>query len=197
MDSDKLVKIIITILIIAVIAQAYVLYDLKNTIKESSKAEEEKKKVEMAVSTQNYSDNINENHPNPIKEFRMMQKEFDRIFSNFNTHFASEPFFNEPFYDDFFHKPLLDMTQNDNEYLMKMDIPGVKERNVQTSVENGVLIVVAEADETKESNSSSLIKKERYINKFQRSVSLPDNADISKMKTKYKDVVLSITIPKL
>jgi len=135
-------------------------------------------------------------HLNHFKEFYEMQKEFDRIFSNFNSRFFDDRNFQDAFKDDFFHRPLIDMTQTDKEYIIKMDIPGVSNSSIKTIVQDNLLTVTAEVDRSTESNSSSFMKKERYINKFHRSIILPSDADTSKMKTDYKDGVLSITIPK-
>lgn len=139
---------------------------------------------------------LHNRHMNHFKEFNELQREMDRIFSKFHSHFFDEHYFNDTFRDDFFHKPLIDMAQSDGKYIIKMDIPGVNNSSIKTIVENNILTVKAEVDKTTETNSSSIMKKERYINKFQRSISLPNDADNSKMKTDYKDGVLTITIPK-
>ena len=137
------------------------------------------------------------NKVDPFKEFQLMQQEFDKIFSRFNSRFANDPFFSRSFHNDFSFKPLLDMSQDSDGYTIKMDIPGSKFNNIETEVKNNILTVKAKVDEYKENNSSSYITRERYINRFQRSVLLPKDAESSKMSSDYKDGVLIIKIPKL
>ncbi|WP_373001588.1 Hsp20/alpha crystallin family protein [Sulfurimonas sp.] len=184
-SSIKSIKIIIAVLVMAIIAittQAHMSNGFQNTNDANlSKAQER---------------SLYSHHLDHFKEFHEMQKEFDRIFSKFNSHFFDDVHFKSEFKDDFFHRPLIDMTQTDKEYKIKMDIPGVNNSTIKTIVENNTLTVKAEVDKTTESNSSSFMKKERYVNKFYRSVILPKDADTSKMKTDYKDGVLIITIPK-
>lgn len=174
--SIKSIKIFIGILVIALLTiatQAHITSEL-----DSSKD---------ANLSQAHQRQLHTTFHEHFKELHEMQREFDRIFSKFNSRF---------FDDDFFYKPLVDMTQTKNEYIIKMDVPGVNNSSIKTIVENNVLSVKAEIDKQTESNSSSYIRKERYINKFQRSLTLPMDADTSKMKTDYKNGVLIITIPK-
>jgi HSP20 family protein len=184
-SSIKSIKIIIAVLVMAMLAittQAHMGYGFHNLNDVNlSKAQEKR---------------LQSHHLDHFKEFHEMQKELDRIFSKFNSRFFDDRHFENAFKDDFFHRPLLDMTQTDKEYIIKMDIPGVNNSSIKTIVENNTLTVKAEVDKMTESNSSSFMRKERYINMFQRSLTLPIDADSSKMKTDYKDGVLTITVPK-
>lgn len=180
--SKKTFVAFLTVIALGVVTQAHMTYGVDNSNDANLSKEQEK--------------SLHSHYLNHFKEFHEMQKEFDRIFSKFNSHFFDDVNSQDLFNDDFFHRPLLDMSQTDKEYIIKMDIPGVNNSSIKTIVEKNLLTVKAEVDRTTESNSSSFMKKERYINKFQRSIILPSDAKTSKMKTEYKNGVLTITIPR-
>lgn len=186
--TDNTLKVIGSVLVAAVLWQGYMIYDLKNSIKsqDSSVDAVERKLVQG-------TDNLK---LDPFREFQVMQQEFDKIFSRFNTIFANNVPSSKFAFDNFYYKPLLDISSNSNEYIIKTDIPGVKKSDIKIQVENNLLTIKAEVDEFKENNSTNIISKERYVQKFQRTVSIADDADTSKIKSEYKDGVLSITIPK-
>lgn len=99
-------------------------------------------------------------------------------------------------FDNFLYKPLIDMSVDNDKYIIKTDIPGVKKSDIDIKIDSGVLIIKAEVDESKENNTSELISKERYMKKYLRNISLPEDADISNVKSEYKDGVLSVSMPK-
>ncbi|WP_373036214.1 Hsp20/alpha crystallin family protein [Sulfurimonas sp.] len=184
-SSIKSIKIFIAVLIVAIFAiatQAHMTFGLKNSDDENLSKTKERR--------------LHSHYHDHFKEFQEMQMEFERIFSKFNSRFFDDEHFKDAFGDDFFHRPLVDMTQTSKEYIIKMDVPGVNNSSIKTIIEDNMLTVKAQVDKMTEDNSSSFMRKERYINKFQRSITLPMDADTSKMRTDYKDGVLTITIPK-
>jgi HSP20 family protein len=90
----------------------------------------------------------------------------------------------------------LDVVSKDDKYVVKTDLPGVKRSDIKITVDNNVLNIKAEVNTFNDENSSKYIRKERYISKFQRAVSLADDADFEKMEHSYENGVLTITIPK-
>jgi HSP20 family molecular chaperone IbpA len=99
-------------------------------------------------------------------------------------------------FDNFLYKPLLDMYVDNDKYIIKTDIPGVKKSDINIKVDSGILIIKAELEEFKEGNSSEFISKERYMKKYLRNISLAEDADIFNVKSEYRDGVLTISIPK-
>ncbi|QOY54737.1 Hsp20/alpha crystallin family protein [Candidatus Sulfurimonas marisnigri] len=180
-------KIIGSILIVVLLWQGYMIYELKNTIDGSSHS-----KSSVAVELLQSPGIV---RLDPFREFQTMQQEFDRAFGRFNSFFANDNSFKLAF-ENFSYKPLLDMFSSGEEYVIKTDIPGVKKSNIDIKVENNLLTIKAEVSESKDSNSTSFISKERYVKKFARTISLADDADVSKMKSDYIDGVLTVTIPK-
>lgn len=93
--------------------------------------------------------------------------------------------------------PALDLTETDNEYRVRADLPGVKKDDLDISIQDGVLTINAETkyeDEKKE--NGRVIRQERRYGKFVRSMRLGDTVDVDKVKAEYKDGVLDLVLPK-
>src|SRR6202163_1575229 len=91
--------------------------------------------------------------------------------------------------------PLVDITEDDKEYIIKTELPGVKKEEVKVSVENGLLTVVGERKFEKEENKK-YHRVERAYGRFVRSFVLPDGADAEKVNAEFKDGVLKVHLPK-
>ncbi len=92
--------------------------------------------------------------------------------------------------------PRVDIAENDNEFVIKAEIPEVKKEDVKVSVENGVLTISGERKQEKEEKGKKFHRVERYYGSFTRSFSIPENVDESKIKAGFKDGMLNLQIPK-
>src|SRR6266487_6478724 len=77
--------------------------------------------------------------------------------------------------------PLVDITENDKEYLIKVELPEVKKDDVKVTVENGVLTISGERKFEREEKDKKYHRIERSYGNFLRSFTLPDGADGSKV----------------
>jgi HSP20 family protein len=92
--------------------------------------------------------------------------------------------------------PLVDITEDDREYLIKAELPEVKKEEVKVTVENGVLTVSGERRFEKEEKERKYHRVERSYGSFTRSFSVPDDADDSKVSADFKDGILTIRLAK-
>lgn len=92
--------------------------------------------------------------------------------------------------------PRVDIVENDNEFLIKAEIPEVKKEDVKVSVDNGVLTLKGERKLEKEEKGKKFHRVERYYGSFTRSFTLPENVDESKIKATFKDGMLNLQVPK-
>jgi HSP20 family protein len=93
-------------------------------------------------------------------------------------------------------RPRVDVHEGNEEYVITMDLPGVKKDDLHVAVENGTLTVTAhrKAEERKELRS---IRTERYSeSRFVRSFTLGEHVDVDKIKGKLDEGVLTLTVPK-
>ena len=108
------------------------------------------------------------------------------------------------FFDDFFAPTRLrydtfkiDVEDNDNEYLIKADLPGVKKDEIKVSYDDQALRIQVERSEEKEDKDEekNYLHRERRVTSMARDIHLPD-IDPSKLKAKLEDGVLNIRAEK-
>src|SRR5205809_6433832 len=92
--------------------------------------------------------------------------------------------------------PLVDITEDDKEYLIKAELPEVKKDDVKVTVENGVLTITGERKFQKEEKGRKYHRVECAYGNFVRSFTLPDDADANKVNAEFKDGVLKVHVTK-
>ena len=92
--------------------------------------------------------------------------------------------------------PLVDITEDDKEYLIKAELPEVRKEDVKVTVESGVLAISGERKFEKEEKDKRYHRIERSYGSFTRSFNLPDDADDGKVSAEFKDGVLTVRLAK-
>jgi HSP20 family protein len=92
--------------------------------------------------------------------------------------------------------PLVDITEDEKEYLIKAELPDIKKEDVRLTVENDVLTISGERKFEKEEKSKRYHRVERAYGSFVRSFSLSEDADGSKVTADFKDGMLHVHLPK-
>ena len=92
--------------------------------------------------------------------------------------------------------PLVDITEDEKEYLIKADLPEVKKEDVKLTVEHDVMSISGERKYEKEEKGKKYHRVERAYGSFIRSFTLPEDADGTKVSAEYKDGVLNVHLPK-
>ena len=92
--------------------------------------------------------------------------------------------------------PIVDITEDDKEYLITAEIPDVRKENVKVTVEGGVLTITGERKFEKEDKGKKYHRIERAYGSFARSFTFPDDADSAKVNAEFKDGVLKVHMPK-
>lgn len=92
--------------------------------------------------------------------------------------------------------PLVDITEDDKEYVIKADLPEIPKDHVKVSVENGMLLITGDRTFEKEEKDLKYHRIERSYGSFSRSFSLPEDADPSKIEAHFLDGVLQVHLGK-
>jgi HSP20 family protein len=92
--------------------------------------------------------------------------------------------------------PLVDIIEDEKEYLIVAELPGMKKEDVRLMVENEVLAISGERTFEKEEKGKKYHRVERAYGSFVRSFSLPEDADGSKVIADFKDGMLRVHLPK-
>ncbi len=92
--------------------------------------------------------------------------------------------------------PLVDITEDEKEYLIKAELPDVKKEDVRLTVENEVLAISGERKFEKEEKGKKYHRIERAYGSFVRRFSLPEDADGGKVTADFTDGMLHVHLPK-
>src|SRR5262249_597180 len=129
-----------------------------------------------------------------------LQREMNRLLEDFFRAPSWEPFAELPAFpgEQFFGDvtPRVDMSDTDKEILVKVDLPGMTEKDVDISISRDALTISGEKKQEKEEREKGWYRMERQYGSFSRSIPLPCEIDADKAEAAYKNGVLSIKLPK-
>jgi len=92
--------------------------------------------------------------------------------------------------------PAMDVRENIESYEVSMELPGVRQEDVNISLENNVLTVSGSKEQRSEQNEEEYRRVERSYGSFTRSITLPRNVDVQNVTAALEDGVLTIRLPK-
>ena len=93
-------------------------------------------------------------------------------------------------------RPAVDIKEEDQRYVIYADLPGVEARDIEVTMEGGVLTLKGERSYGGEEEREGYRRAERSQGVFLRRFNLPDTADADKIEAQGKNGVLEIAIPK-
>lgn len=91
--------------------------------------------------------------------------------------------------------PSVDLVKEDDQLVLRADVPGIKPDEVKIEVEDDVLTVSGEHREEKEEKKEHYLRRERRYGSFSRSMILPKGVQADDIEAKCEDGVLEVTIP--
>jgi HSP20 family protein len=92
--------------------------------------------------------------------------------------------------------PPMDLVEAENEFVLKADLPGLREADVKIEVQDGALTISGERQAEHEQREHGWYRIERAFGSFNRSLTLPDGVDPDRIQAKFSDGVLEVRIPK-
>jgi len=92
--------------------------------------------------------------------------------------------------------PAAEASEGEKGYAINMELPGVDEKDIELTVEDGVVTVRGEKKTSSEKSGDTWFFSERQYGAFRRSFRLPVDADEKSVKAEMKDGVLKITAPR-
>ena len=92
--------------------------------------------------------------------------------------------------------PLVDISEDDAEYVIKAELPEIKKEAVRVIVENGVLTISGERAFEKEEGTKRYHRVERSYGSFARSFAVPEDADAARVQAEFKDGLLTVHLAK-
>jgi HSP20 family protein len=122
---------------------------------------------------------------------RRVRDPFSEMFSRFfDDEFLPSGFFKPDW------NPRVDIYEEASNFVVKADIPGADEKNLDVEVEGPYLTIKGSKEEEHEEKGKNFHKIERSGGSFSRTITLPEQILSEKISADYKKGVLTITIPK-
>ena len=127
----------------------------------------------------------------PVREITSLQSEMNRLF---NTFFDTPTPGNGGTPRRWI--PAMDLVETEGDFVLKADLPGLKEEDVNIEVEENVLTVSGERKAEHEDKREGYVRVERSYGSFRRSLTLPKGVDAEAVTANFDNGVLEVHIPK-
>ncbi|MCC5913379.1 MAG: Hsp20/alpha crystallin family protein [Balneolaceae bacterium] len=92
--------------------------------------------------------------------------------------------------------PSTDITEDDNEYIIKLDIPGMEKKDISVNFHDGRVTITGERKLEEKEEKKDFIRRERFYGSFYRSFTLPEKVKEEKIEASFKEGVLKLSLPK-
>ena len=124
---------------------------------------------------------------NPLREMMDFRQAMDQLFHNMVS---------QTLFADLWGTPLVDIYQTKDDVIVKAALPGMDPKNIDVSITGNTLSIRGKVEQEEESRNATYHLRERQFGTFERLLTLPTRVNADKAKAKYKNGVLTLTIPK-
>lgn len=124
----------------------------------------------------------------PMRELNALQGEMNRLFSSFFEEGGNG--------QQRRWAPAVDLLERDDSLVLRADLPGMSEDDVQIEVRDSVLTIAGERKVEHEDSQNAYYRVERSFGHFSRTLQLPEGVDADRIAAEFDKGVLEITIPK-
>jgi HSP20 family protein len=129
----------------------------------------------------------------PFREMSSLQERMNRLFSDFR----GRPLGGEEEISQGAWVPPVDIYETPESLVLKAELPGIGRENINIEVKDSTLTLKGEKKFEKDVSDENYRRVERTYGAFQRAFTLPSTIQQDKVKAKFKDGILEITLPKM
>ena len=126
----------------------------------------------------------------PFRELASLQDRFTTFFENLSDVSAKDQLATGTFV------PAVDIYEDEHNLVLKLEVPGLNEEDLNVSLENNTLTVTGERKFEKEEKEENFHRIERRFGSFTRTFRLPNTVDVEKVEAGYDKGILKITLGK-
>jgi HSP20 family protein len=127
----------------------------------------------------------------PFREFTTVQDRLNRLFrESYGPEGREESLVTSSF------APPVDVYEDEHNLTLKLEVPGIDEKDIDVRIENNVLTVHGERKIEKEEKEENFRRVERQYGSFTRTFTLPTSVDAEKVAANYDKGILKIVLPK-
>ncbi len=126
----------------------------------------------------------------PFRDFANLQDRINRVFRESYGDGRDESLTTSSF------APAVDVYEDEHHVTLKIEVPGIDEKDIDVRIENNTLTVHGERKIEKEEKEENYRRVERQYGSFTRTFTLPNTVDAEKVSANYDKGVLKIALPK-
>ncbi|MGQ9707201.1 MAG: Hsp20/alpha crystallin family protein [bacterium] len=126
----------------------------------------------------------------PFKDILRMQEEMNKLFDNFFNRSAL------PTTEGRLFSPPIDLVETDEDYRIKVDLPGISKDDMSISAVGNSIVVKGEKRQEKKEEKENYHYMERFYGSFKRVIDLPSDIEADKISAEFTNGVLEIIVPK-
>jgi HSP20 family protein len=119
----------------------------------------------------------------PFAELAELRARFDRMLGDLGDGHGRE------------WTPAIDVVRNEQELVVRAEVPGIKPEEIKIEADNGVLRISGRHEETKEDKQANYVRRERRVGSFERRMPLPEGVDPNQITATTHEGVLEIKAP--
>jgi HSP20 family protein len=203
MKNEQIIIAVVVLLVLVLGIQAYSTYQLNDRLKQmlgpvsqSENQSKPPKATKPALPKPDDADDFFKDRSwNPYAELQHMQNEMEQMFGDsFSRFHMHTPI------GDLSKSPAVDLQVMPDQYVVTVNVPGADESTMNVTLEDERLLHISvkteQASEKTDEKNNEYQYRERFMGEFHRLLTLPGAADASKLKTDYRNGVLTITVPK-
>jgi len=121
---------------------------------------------------------------NPLSFFDDMRENMRSFFEDFPSWSTSA------------RSPAMDVREEDKQYVVEAELPGMTEKDVEVDVDDDTLTIASKRQEQSEEKKEGYLRRERRSTVFKRSFALPPDVEEAKIDATFKNGLLIVTLPK-
>ena len=128
---------------------------------------------------------------NPEYPFFTLDGDMDRFLNHLNT-----DFFDFRTIPEQNHFPKVDVTETKNEFSISAELPGIDDKDIDVTLDDGTLTLKGEKKVEKEDKQGEFYSRERSYGSFQRTFKVPETIDQNKINASFNKGILTVKLPK-
>jgi HSP20 family protein len=127
----------------------------------------------------------------PFWQLSSLRDEIDRLFEEPLAEFTRS---SQQFLGGWL--PAVDMYEDKDNIFVRAELPGMKKEEIDISLHEGMLTLAGERKNEERHKDAEVYRSERFVGRFQRTISLPTPVLAEKVQATYRDGMLTVTLPK-
>lgn len=127
----------------------------------------------------------------------LIRRQENTPFFDFAKRFFDNDFDYVPFFGRNNGTGLSNILEKENEYQVELSAPGFKKDDIKIELENDMMKISSSVEDNKEETNEGFYRREFYKSSFERSFTIPKNANKEEISATLIDGILKVSIPKL